>query len=316
MSRRFSFLPALVLFCTSLLQGAFAQADYGQRFETAWQLIDERYWNLDVIPADWDEVGERYSGLIQDVTDDAGYYALMEEMYQEIADDHSVFVPPDRVEEIRALYGDMACVAVLGQAELPELLGTIAYGLVDLKPGSAGMIRIPDLATDFVAGNVRSAVLELEAQGAEGLILDLRGNPGGRLLTMMQVAGVFTSGFLWRLVTTWSLPLPYPAIGPSATDLPLAILIDGDVHSAGEGLAGALRQSGRAMTFGQATAGNVEAVLPFCLRDGSQAWVAAGVLAPIGAPTWQNVGVEPDVEVAADQAEAAALDWLRGQTGL
>ena len=69
------------------------------------------------------------------------------------------------------------------------------------------------------------------------------------------------------------------------------------------------------MTFGQATAGNVEAVLPFCLRDGSQAWVAAGVLAPIGAPTWQNVGVEPDFEVEPDQAEAAALDWLRGQTG-
>ena len=56
-------------------------------------------------------------------------------------------------------------------------------------------------------------------------MLDLRHNPGGRLVTMMEVAGIFTSGFLWRLVTTWSLPLPYPAIGPAATDLPLAILI-------------------------------------------------------------------------------------------
>ena len=315
MKQRFSFLPFFVLFCTSLLQAAFAQGDFEQRFETAWQLIDERYWNLDVIPADWNEVGERYAGLLRDVTDEDGYYSLMEDMYQEIADDHSVFVPPARVEEIRALYGDMACVAVLGQAELPELLGTIGYGLVDMEPGSAGVIRIPDLATDFVAGNVRSAVQELEALGAEGLILDLRGNPGGRLLTMMQVAGVFTSGFLWRLVTTWSLPLPYPAIGSAATDLPLAILIDANVHSAGEGLAGALRQTGRARTFGEATAGNVEAVLPFCLRDGSQAWVAAGVLAPIGAPTWQNVGVEPDVEVAPDRAEAAALDWLREQSG-
>lgn len=315
MKQRLYFLPMLVLFCTSLLQVAFAQGDFERRFETAWQLIDERYWNLDVIPGDWDEIGERYSELVREVTDDTAYWSLMEDMYQEIQDDHSVFVPPARVEEIRAVYGDMACVAVLGQAELPGLLGTIGYGLVDLKPGSAGIIRIPDLATDFVAGNVRSAVQELEAQGAQGLILDLRGNPGGRLLTMMQVAGVFTSGFLWRLVTTWSLPLPYPAIGPAETDLPLAILIDSDVHSAGEGLAGALRQSGRAMTFGQVTAGNVEAVLPFCLRDGSQAWVAAGVLAPIGAPTWQNVGVEPDFEVEPDQAEAAALDWLRGQTG-
>src|SRR5690625_7385835 len=99
---------------------------------------------------------------------------------------------------------------------------------------------------------------------------------------MMQSAGVFTSGLLWRLVTTWSLPIPYPAIGVPETDAPLALLTDRNVHSAAEGFAGALRQSGRAVTVGEASAGNVEALLPFCLRDGSQAWGAAGVLAQIG----------------------------------
>lgn len=315
MSRTLSFLTVFVLFCISALQGAFAQDEYRHRFDTAWQLIDERYWNLDVIPGDWDEIGERYARQLSDITDEDGYWSLMEAMYEEIADDHSVFVRPERVEEIRNLYGDMPCLAVLGQVEPGLQLGTIHYGLVDLEPGSAGFIRIPDLASDFVTPNVRSAVRELLDAGAEGFVLDLRGNPGGRLVTMMQVAGVFTGGFLWRLVTTWSLPLPYPAIGPAETDLPLAILIDSNVHSAGEGLAGALRQVGRATTIGEATAGNVEAVLPFCLRDGSQAWVATGVLAPIGAATWQNVGVEPDIETSPDEAEAAAFKWLRSQLG-
>lgn len=311
---RLFFCSLLVLFGT-ILGTAAAQSTLNDRFEIAWGLIDERYWNLEVIPADWDEVHGRYGALVAELAedDDTGYYGLMERMYGEIADDHSVFVPPARVDEIRELYGDMACVAVLGQVQPGSSLGTIGYGLLEHGGVSVGMLYIPDLATDFVAANVRGAVRELAASGAEALLLDLRGNPGGRLLTMMQVAGVFTGGFLWRLVTTWSLPIPYPAIGPVETGLPLAILIDGNVHSAAEGLAGALRQAGRATTFGSATAGNVEAVLPFCLRDGSQAWVAAGVLAPLGAPTWQNVGVAADHEVAPDDAEAAALDWLAKQ---
>src|SRR5699024_4045823 len=136
----------------------------------------------------------------------------------------------------------------------------------------------PDLASDGVNRGLRGAVRALEAEGATTLLLDLRANPGGRLITMMEVAGAFTSGFLWRTITSWTLPLPYPAIGPVITELPLVVLIDGRVNSAAEGLAGALQASGRAQVVGQRSAGNVEALLPFCLRDGSQAWIASGVL--------------------------------------
>ena len=111
---------------------------------------------------------------------------------------------------------------------------------------------------------------------------------------MMGAAGVFTRGFLWRTLTRWTLPLPYPALGPVETDAPLAVLIDKGVNSAAEGLAGVLQNTGRARVFGQTSAGNVEAVLPFCLRDGSQAWIATGVLAPLRGPTWEGRGVVPD----------------------
>lgn len=308
--RKSFFWPALVLLCT--MSAALAQSgnDLQDRFQVVWELIDERYWNLDVIPGDWEEVHTRYSELVAGAGSEDEYWSLMEDMYAEIQDDHTVFVPPARVDEIREVYGGMACLAVLGQADPSGGFGTVTYRVLELDGARAGLIRLPDLATDFVAANMRSAVRALEEQGVDGLFLDLRGNPGGRLLSMMQVAGIFSGGFLWRLVTTWSLPLPYPAIGPVETELPLALLIDGNVHSAAEGLAGALRQNGRATTIGSATAGNVEALLPFCLRDGSQAWVAAGVLAPIGAPTWQNVGVAADIEVDPQQAEAAAGEWL------
>ncbi len=289
---------------------AAAQDGFSGRFDTVWSLVNERYWNLDMAAHDWDDVHDEYAPLAAGLTDEEEYFSLMEDMLEEIGDDHSVFVPPSGVESIRQLYGDLPCLAFTGQAgSVPGAV--IAHEVIGLGSGlTAGYVRLPDLASDNVARDLRHSVQQLEAAGVDGYVLDLRGNPGGRLVSMMQAAGIFTTGFLWRTITTWSLPLPYPALGLPETDLPLAILIDGNVHSAAEGLAGALRQTGRAVTVGQATAGNVEAVLPFCLRDGSQVWVAAGVLAPIGAPTWQETGVEPDIAADPEDALAAALEWL------
>ncbi len=307
-------LPLLLLAALLAAAPALAESGFTERFETVWTLIDERYWDLNEVAVDWDEVGERYRPQVEQAGSEDEYFALMQQMYSEIGDDHSVFVPPSRVQEIRELYGDLPCLALLGQAQLENRIGTISYELVQLDSGhAAGLVRVPDLASDFVNRDLRSAVSRLVGEGAAGFVLDLRGNPGGRLVTMMQAAGVFTTGFLWRTVTTWSLPIPYPAIGVPETDAPLAVLIDANVHSAGEGLAGALRQSGRAVTVGTPTAGNVEAVLPFCLRDGSQAWVASGVLAPIFGMTWQGDGVQPDVSATPGTELAAALDWLSNQ---
>ncbi|MEX2536580.1 MAG: S41 family peptidase [Trueperaceae bacterium] len=304
-------LPVFALFATLLLvlvpSFAAAQAGYDERFERAWRLVSERYWDLDAL--DWDALAARYRDEALGASNDQEFYAVLERMYEELGDNHSVFVPPERVEEIRQEYGDLPCLAVLGQKGGEGRVGRISYRTID----GVGYLKIPDLASPGVAGDARNAVRELEAAGAFALILDLRGNPGGRLIEMMQVAGIFTRGFLWRVLTRWSLPLPYPAIGSVETDLPLAILTDGEVNSAAEGLAGALQRQGRAITVGEATAGNVEAVLPFCLRDGSQAWIATGVLAPIGAPTWEGEGVKPDIPAPAEEALETALRYLRGE---
>ncbi len=310
----------LVLALASLV-GLAVAAGFEDRFDVAWRLVDERYWDLDRLAVDWGEARERYLGAVREVEDDDGLYTLLEAMYEEIGDDHTAFVRPSRVAEFRERYGDLPCLGVFGfggghgvqRLDPPKTLmraGPVGYAL--LADGS-GYVRLEDLVQADTAGGLRDAVADLLALGAEAFVLDLRGNPGGRLVTMMQVAGVFTDGFLWRTVTTWSLPIPYPAIGATLTEAPLVLLVDGAVNSAAEGLAGALQLQGRALVVGTTTAGNVEAVLPFCLRDGSQAWIATGVLAPIGGPTWEGRGVEPDLMIAPELALAAALEALRAQ---
>lgn len=291
------------------------------RFEVAWRLIDERYWDLGLSAIDWSDARVLY-GERRVASDDA-LDAVIEAMYEAIGDDHTRYVPAARVIEERERFGDLPCIGYFGAAQAaatrpaaddapPELrrAGPVRYGRWEDRIGYLG---VPDLVQAGVAEGVRRAVAELEGGGARALVLDLRGNPGGRLVTMMRVAGVFTRGFLWRALTRWSLPLPYPALGAPATDLPLAVLVDGDVNSAAEGLAGALQAQGRAVIVGATTAGNVEAVLPFCLRDGAQAWIATGVLAPLGGPTWEGRGVVPDLPADPTAAASVARAALLGR---
>lgn len=301
------------------------QEDFQGRFEQAWRLVNERYWGLD---ADmWQDVRGEFEPQALDATDEAAFYAVLEAMYEQLGDNHSVYVPPERVAEIREQYGDLPCLGVFSYAQSQswdELDGDVwrqlsrretypsgvRAGVSEQLAQAIAYIEIPDLATGGVARDLRRAVDDLSPQVA-AFIVDVRGNPGGRLVEMMQAAGVFTNGFLWRTITSWTLPMPYPAIGVAATDLPLIVLTDDGVNSAAEGFAGALQASGRATVVGETTAGNVEAVLPFCLRDGSQAWIATGVLAPLRGATWEGRGVVPDVEAPADRAFTAALQHLK-----
>lgn len=297
MTLRFLFL-FIVLFPVS-----FAQT-YAERFETAWKLVHDRYWDLKRIPTDWNEIKDKYISEATQASNDESFFAVIERMYDEIGDNHSVFVPPDKVEEIRLEYGDLPCLGVFGQNG-----GTHTQVEYEMLDHNIGYIKIPVLVD--TAAKLRKSVQDLNTQGAEKFILDLRDNPGGRLVEMMQDGGVFTSGFLWRTVTRWTLPIPYPTIGAVETDAPLVVLINGNVNSAAEGLAGALQKKKRATIIGETSAGNVEAVLPFCLRDGSQAWIATGVLAPVGGPTWEGVGVVPDIQTSSDKALDKAIEFFK-----
>ena len=153
----------------------FAQnsPDYEQRFDTAWQLVEERYWDRDFNGHDWNEIRAEYRPEALAAEDESKFYSVLEAMYEELGDNHSVFVPPSRVDQIRAEYGDLPCLGVFGQVIEPqgaEQRGRVSYKLLD---DNVGYIRVPDLVG--TAGDLRGAVQNLRA--AQSFILDLRGNP-------------------------------------------------------------------------------------------------------------------------------------------
>ncbi|ADH63247.1 peptidase S41 [Allomeiothermus silvanus DSM 9946] len=326
-----------------LLGSAWASPSrYAEQFEYAWRLVEEYYWDQSHHGVDWVAVGERYRDRLPEIKDWRGLDRLIEEMYGELRDDHSTYLSPD---EARLLLSGAQCLPLpyreawdrpsgrntdSPSAEAANPVPTplseepretaFAAPQVSLR-GGAVIVRLSNLIDPEAFSTLASAIRRYEAESfrkgsIKGYILDLRGNPGGLALRMAEVAGLFFRGVPWRIVSRnlGTLPQPtQPALGRANTQKPLVVLIDGQVNSAAEGLAGALKEAGRAFLVGQRTAGNTEVLIPYCFPDGAVAMVAAGVLAPLRGATWEGRGVEPDLPVQGAEAQLeAALRYLDG----
>jgi carboxyl-terminal processing protease len=104
---------------------------------------------------------------------------------------------------------------------------------------------------------VADAVKKTMAKGAKGIVLDLRGNPGGELLEGRDVPSLFIKKGL--IVSTRGRHSPeqklYATGDPIAPDTPMVVLVDKGSASASEIAAGALRDTDRATIVGEKTFG-------------------------------------------------------------
>jgi len=150
---------------------------------------------------------------------------------------------------------------------------------------------------------VRSALEDLEGQGATGYILDLRNNPGGQLSSSIQVSSLFISdGVIVTVEERTGEPERHRATGKTATDAPLVVLVNGNSASASEIVAGALQDYARAKLVGEQTfgKGSVQQLEPLSFGGGVKLTIAH-YLTPKGRAI-DGIGLTPDVIVEMDHA--------------
>jgi carboxyl-terminal processing protease len=157
------------------------------------------------------------------------------------------------------------------------------------------------------AAAVRAAAAALAAQGATGLVLDLRGNPGGLVDEAVGLVGIFVPKGS-PVVTTVGLHDPRQTLKTTATpstQLPLVVRVDRYSASASEIVAGALRDDGRAILVGERTFGKAvvqETVeLP---NKGALHLTIARYLTPKGADL-NHKGLTPNIVAAAHPSATA-----------
>ena len=166
-----------------------------------------------------------------------------------------------------------------------------------------GYIRLKQFNAN-ASREMREAIQNLEEQGAQGYVLDLRSNPGGLLEASIDIARQWLNeGTIVSTRTREGIRDVRRATGSAITDRPMVVLIDQGSASASEILSGALQENKRAQLVGQKTFGKglVQAVRG--LSDGSGMTVTiAKYLTPNGTDIHKN-GIKPDVEAAMSEKE-------------
>jgi carboxyl-terminal processing protease len=218
-------------------------------------------------------------------------------------------MPLDKiVNQVRGKAGTGVHLQVMREGK--KLDFDIIRGRVDMPNASwhllPGEPKIGHLYIEEFGGNakkqVQAALREAKEAGARGLIVDVRGDPGGLKEQAVDVTSLFLHDgvvFIEKDAQGRQKPIPVKhQEGDEVTDLPLVVLIDHGTASSAEIFAGALQDHRRGKLVGTVTFGTGTVLYPYLLTDGSAVVLAiAEWLTPDGRQIWHK-GIEPDVQAA------------------
>jgi carboxyl-terminal processing protease len=156
---------------------------------------------------------------------------------------------------------------------------------------------------------LRKALTETRRQGVKGLLIDVRGDPGGLKDQAVAVASEFLAKgtvFIEKDARDQRTPVPVKE-GGHALDVPLCVLIDEGSASASEIFSGAIQDHQRGKLIGTRTFGTGTVLQPFRLSDASVVLLAtAEWLTPNGRAIWHH-GITPDIEVTLPEGVSIVL---------
>ena len=191
--------------------------------------------------------------------------------------------------DITVLRGEETLTFNVGIATIP--ISAVNYEMLENNIGYLQM----EIFSATLEEQVTNALKDLESQGMQKLIIDLRNNTGGYLESAEKVASLFLEkGKLIYSLESKDTTAEYYDQTDDQTDYPIVILINGQSASAAEILAAALKDSYGAIFVGEKSYGKGKVQQTYNLSDGSMAkYTSARWLRPNGSCI-DGVGLIPD----------------------
>ncbi|MDO5044694.1 MAG: S41 family peptidase [Coriobacteriia bacterium] len=194
------------------------------------------------------------------------------------------------VEESSQISQEKTATLVTEKIEYP----VVASRMLD---EGLGLIQI-DKFNSLTAQEVQEALDDLNNKGAQGFIVDLRGNPGGPLDAAVKTTSLFIeSGAVVDVRSGRGENDIRNVDGKVATNLPLVVLVDSDSASSAEIFTGAIQDHKRGLIVGDLTfgKGTVQIIEPLSFGGGIK-FTIAHYFSPEGNPV-DKLGILPDVIV-------------------
>ncbi|MGV3279033.1 S41 family peptidase [Rickettsiales bacterium LUAb2] len=200
---------------------------------------------------------------------------------------------------------DNSTVTIVVKRGKEEKTFVIKRGTVNLKTVYSEMlndkyayIRISTFNYNTTA-ELRSELRKLKINKDQGIILDLRSNPGGLLYSSLIIANMFIDkGTLLSVKgRDKNFDMTYYAAKKKEVNgnIPIVILVNNMTASAAEILSAALSQTGRAIVMGQNSFGKGSVQTVYDLKDGSSAKVTIQLFYTPNGEALQGIGVVPDI---------------------
>lgn len=182
-----------------------------------------------------------------------------------------------------------------------------------------GYVRVLQFG-ERTGAEFRAALDALEAQGLNSLVLDLRDNPGGLLDAAVEFVEPFFNDGELIVYTQGRKPESREEIRArrkqAPRDYPIAVLINSGTASAAEIVAGALRDTGRAVLIGEKSfgKGSVQSILP--IRGGEAIRLTTALYYLPSGAVINGRGIEPHVAVTLTAEEDRKLTIQRNRLEL
>lgn len=234
----------------------------------------------------------------------------------------------DAVDKLRGVPGTTVTITVGREGETKPLKFEMEREVIkvpsvrgatiidDGKRPKIGYVRVTQFSEPTGREFART-LDDLEKRGMEALVLDLRFNPGGLLGSAVDVAGEFLPAGALVVYTEGRSPTAerrytVPSKGRKPRAYPVAVLVNGSSASGAEIVAGALKDSGRALLVGETTFGKGSVQSVVSLPDGAAVRLTTAKYFTPGKKMIHGHGVAPHVVAAMSMdGEARLLGWRR-----
>lgn len=225
----------------------------------------------------------------------------------------------DAVKKLRGKPGTSVKLTVLREGENALKEFTITRDNIKIQSirdvqmleDHIGYIRLSDFREN-TPRDLEAALTQLRAQGMEGLVLDLRNDPGGLLDVSVTTSEVFLDRHQLIVSTKGRLKSQNMEFRSrqkgEAHDLPLVVLINEGSASASEIVAGAIQDHHRGIIMGTKSHGKASVQTIFPLKDGSALRLTTSKYFTPSGRSIHGQGIMPDVVVPFQEPPAKDKD--------